>query len=713
MPRFAKIRNLFTRATTPLSKTPQGEEDTPSEKSKPDPKSLEAFKPLEPVEGIPAELIEALNQYISRINSQIEIHNKADTPKEVKKQIFEEIRNENKMPKYPKEDSRRMKSFKPLIQTQEVPPDFIQATNQAIATINGLITIYNKDDTPPAVKKQILLLIQNEIKRIDYTFPQSFFAASPAYRLLHTELDKEIHYQFASMTSRFSLDHNLLSSPPEIIANMSQDKADAMFDILMKNLDKSPQDISKALKKLYEWAKDSPEKRNFEKFLEDYVLELIGDGNTKVLKLSHRVTGQTFVLKMTDNLNKARTAEAHLRDSELGQRLTPIHAERQVSRQLETGETVSNSLQIIDFYPLGNLAEYVFSIQYAGLQPVSSPGQIFEQMASIFLDIQQEDCFFSDAKINNWMIDSQGQLHIADAKSLLLLGEDGKFHKKDPGNRYERLLFTDYCYPPEYNIKYPDISADSAHAFMLGKNLYHCFVGYPAQGDSASKFRFDPYNFPGEIGKEYKALIQALVHPNPSKRMSVRDALDQLFMINNPEFKAVLSDLKSLKFGPQDTAMNEYIREQQGRINKAKTPTEKAEILKEMQEMAQVLRADKACMQLHSIVANYRDKGQWFYFKIGMNLKASQIELAMSQIPLEDRKDLLKSNQTKDVMEALALNRGDKTGKKHLDDQGHIDPEKSAAAFKQFKKEFNIETDRLNKLTGPQNDQEGPAQIKR
>ena len=67
------------------------------------------------------------------------------------------------------------------------------------------------------------------------------------------------------------------------------------------------------------------------------------------------------------------------------------------------------------------------------------------------------------------------------------------------------------------------------------------------------------------------------------------------------------------------------------------------------------------------------------FFSIGMNAKATRIERAMGQVPLEDRKNLLSSNKTQGVMEALASHRYfGKRGNVYKNEKGGVDPKKSS-----------------------------------
>jgi len=319
-------------------------------------------------------------------------------------------------------------------------------------------------------------------------------------------------------------------------------------------------------------------------------------------------------------------------------------------------------------------------------------------MAGSMLDIQESGCIFPDAKITNWLVDDNENVRLADTKSFLFTDNNGKYSSSIPGNEYCGFLQTRVYNPPEF---YSDsIKADSTHAFLLAKNFYQYATGKCVLGDDATKFDFDTQLFKTKEGPQYEALIKNLVKPNPQERMSVRDAKDELFMIKNPDFRDTLMELKSLKFGADDSQMNAYIRQKQQEVNSAKTPSERNSILGEMQSMTRTLKADPAAQELRQIIGNYRKNSGWF--TIGMNAKATRIERAMGQVPLQDRKNLLSSKKTQGVMEALASHRYlGKRGNVYKNEKGGVDPKKAATTFKNFKRQFKITTEKLNSLETP------------
>lgn len=570
-----------------------------------------------------------------------------------------------------------------------------KAINEFKASVNQLINIYNdtvKDDE----KKKILRQIQQQIHHIEYKYPPSYLAGSPGYQAAQAKLFQDIQYQLASLGTKSIRDEKQKpSSLPEIIANMSPEKASALLTILHKG---KGTNLGEELPNLYAREDKSTEAKNFRDFLHDHTVSFLGGGNSKNFKVEHHRTGEISVLKVDNRLDMPRNVEAHLRNREtLKDKFTPNETERQVTAKLDSGETVSRTLLVTEYCTGGDVFDHR---RKASTVPklVENTGKIFEQMASTMLDIQEAGCIFPDAKITNWLVDGNENVRLADTKSFLFTNNTGTYSPGVPGNEYCGLLQTTPYNPPEFYSG--SIEADSTHAYILGKNLYYYAAGKFGMGNNATKFDFSGELFKTEKGPQLEALIKNLVKPDPGKRMSVRDATDELFMINNPQFRDALTELKSLKFGADDAPMNAYIRQKQQEVNNAKTPSEKNRILGEMKSMTQTLKADPAAQELKHIIENYRKNAGWF--TIGMNAKAMRIERAMGKLPLEERKDLLASGKTKEVMEALASHRYfGKQGNVYKNEKGGVDPKKAATSFKNFKERFQIATEKLDSLKTP------------
>lgn len=552
---------------------------------------------------------------------------------------------------------------------------------QFTAEINNLVEQYNKPGSI-SYRKQILEEIQNKIRLVEYKFPPSYLARSPEFQSRIASLFTEIQYQLASLGTHSLHDSKTLSSPlSEVIANMSPEKGNKLLEALVS--DSTGKELRDKLAKIYA-GETSVEAKRFQIFLNTYQISFLGGGNSKNFKVTDN-SGYSQVLKVDCRLDMPRNVEAHLREK-LPENFAPIMAERQLNCKDPKGNgIISRTVLVTDFCAGGSVDKLKFKLTTVG-QLSASMGVIFEQMADALLSIQEAGCFFPDAKITNWLVDENLSLRLADTKSFLFANESGVFCRGISGNEYCRELTTKGFIPPEFKYS-SEWDVDSAHAYILGKNLYYYAVGNSGKGSDASTFVYDAQLFKTSSGPGYKALIQALIKKDPSERMPVREALNELFKINNPNFRDVFTQLESLGFGSTDKAMETFIREKQREINLA-TPGEKAKILKELQHTVKALGDDAAAKEVRNIVTDFRHKHG--FFTIGMKDKAHRIEQAMGNIPIEERTALLKSEGSSDVLKALASHRYfGKRGDVYLDRKGGIDTDSAATTFKEFKAKFH------------------------
>ncbi len=158
-----------------------------------------------------------------------------------------------------------------------------------------------------------------------------------------------------------------------------------------------------------------------------------------------------------------------------------------------------------------------------------------EQMLQILTEIANAGCAFTDMKLENWLINFKGELVIADNKSLAI-AEGNQLRKSDffRANLYP-IIHSPHLTPPEFNTDERS-SVDRIHAYLFGKNLYE----YITAGDfedlyekqSATGYNFDLDVFKTSCGKRLQQLIEALVVPDVSQRMSSRQALKELKKIS-------------------------------------------------------------------------------------------------------------------------------------------------------------------------------------
>ncbi|MDI1351457.1 MAG: hypothetical protein PSV35_01605 [bacterium] len=141
-------------------------------------------------------------------------------------------------------------------------------------------------------------------------------------------------------------------------------------------------------------------------------------------------------------------------------------------------------------------------------------------MAKVFIDIQNADCCFPDAKLTNWLVDGQGKIRLADTKSFLFT-QDGTFSKAIPGNENVYTLHTPGFEPSE--IINPSFNAEKLHSSLLGRNIYAYLTGGWPNVINPNLPIFET-----DLGKEYKTLITNLIKDPPEKRMSLSAAYSTL-----------------------------------------------------------------------------------------------------------------------------------------------------------------------------------------
>jgi serine/threonine protein kinase len=304
-------------------------------------------------------------------------------------------------------------------------------------------------------------------------------------------------------------------------------------------------------------------------------------------------------------------------------------------------------------------------------------------MADVMLQIQDAGCLFPDAKITNWLINSDGKLIISDTKSFLFTDENQNFVPGIPGNEYCTLLNSANFTPPEFNARPVSINADSIHAYLLGKNIHRFITGSIQYDHDGSKFDFNyPFFKEGE-GLEIRTLIEALVKPDPAERMPVKEALTQFFLINNQEVKSLAKELNELKCGPKDKKMDEFIHEKVEEIRNA-TPQKREELISELKEIIKDLKADATVSEANQIVTNFR-KGH-DEFAMGINTRADKIEQEMIHIPIQERRTLHQSETSSIVKQAIQSHHH--LSKPATSDAPQANTTQVAATFKNFKERF-------------------------
>ncbi|MBL7481303.1 hypothetical protein [Legionella bononiensis] len=582
------------------------------------------------------------------------------------------------MPVYPK-PMELIKAFDAGALPHEAVFEFTRDVNQLIEEFNNTRDVDGKI--------HLLKEIQKQMKKIDYTYPQDLLANSPGYQKISSELFKSIQYQTSSLGIKSLLPTTATPTLlTEIIAQMAPEKAEQLVNILSgMGKRKSGMEVHDHLKNLYPLEDKSPEAELFREFLATHQISFLGGGNAKNFKVTHLKDNSTAVLKIDDRLYMPRKAEAHLREH-VGNSLAVIDTERQVFCTNKSGEPASRTLLVTEYCSGGDLFSYGLDSLRGG-EPVKTVSRVFEQMADVMLQIQDAGCMFPDAKITNWLINSDGKLIISDTKSFLFTDENQNFVPGIPGNEYCTLLSSTNFNPPEFYVQPVSINADSTHAYLLGKNIHRFITGSIQSAHDGSKFDFNyPFFKEGE-GLEIRTLIEALVKPDPAERMPVKEALTQFFLMNNPEVKSLVKELKELKCGPKDKKMDEFIDEKIGEIRNA-TPQKREELISELKEIIKDLKADATVSEANRIVTNFRNNPD--EFAMGINTRADKIEQEMVHIPIQERRTLHHSETSSVVKQAIESHHH--LNKSASSDVPQANTAQVAATFKNYKERYAQQT---------------------
>jgi serine/threonine protein kinase len=149
------------------------------------------------------------------------------------------------------------------------------------------------------------------------------------------------------------------------------------------------------------------------------------------------------------------------------------------------------------------------------------------KIARALKKLQDNEIFFPDAKIANWLIDSQGNPVILDDKSPRSFEQAEIRAAQKKG-----FLGTDGYWPPN---RLPKNSEDfkKCHAYILGANIYNFLTDRPPP--EIPKKLYDNFFSLVEqlpVDPEYKTLIKGLMNPDRNKRMTVETAIAKLEQLN-------------------------------------------------------------------------------------------------------------------------------------------------------------------------------------
>lgn len=133
---------------------------------------------------------------------------------------------------------------------------------------------------------------------------------------------------------------------------------------------------------------------------------------------------------------------------------------------------------------------------------------ISSQMGARLQDLEREGIYFPDAKLDNWVVEGDGTLRVADTKS---------FKRSPPDAVDERHIDNDGIVgrirTRGFNLG--DIDANTApkviHRAILGRNIYYALTGVWPH-DTTRPDCSTQEVFQGAVGAKYRTLVEGLTH---------------------------------------------------------------------------------------------------------------------------------------------------------------------------------------------------------
>lgn len=452
----------------------------------------------------------------------------------------------------------------------EIADAHLDVINTQISSLNAAIITYNGQfDREKAIES--LKIVYQLYLFMSYRCPQPVVSASLKYDChINNQLFSEIQ-QACSELGCCSVRALYMSDPtarlddgpgslPEILENMSPMKTTHLLEILSAGA----MFDSNQLNDLYLMV--DPDYPVFRAFLNDHSIQFLGGTNSLNFKITSKIDGSVQVLKVENRFYFDKVVEMHLRKNSLQEVMSHIMAERQATCLLN-GEVITRNLLITEYMAMGDLNEY--SVKYASDDEgrMNSAIYYFQEMISILENIAYRDmCFFPDMKLNNWMVDENGRLRIADGKSFM---SADKYIADEYSVEFQSLLdkgclTSRHMYPVEFrNLPNGHFDIDEMHAFLLGKALYQYLTNCDCYDlekivDRAD-FDFSSPIFMDKKGKDMALLISDLVREEPFKRITLAEASTRLGLISGQEAcRRIVQAMMSYAISADDKLMEVF-----------------------------------------------------------------------------------------------------------------------------------------------------------
>lgn len=458
------------------------------------------------------------------------------------------------------------------------PPSFINefvlAVNEDILFINQSITAYNR--TLNAQKKQqILHTIYQQLQTLNNKYPLDMVNDCNEYT---QHIQVRLYEQLIQQTQALSLNSVLEISDTntriydgrdqltDILANLSSKKLAEFARLLLAN---GESNTALLLSALSDTPSPSPE---LVQFLETHTIEIIGQGNTRLYKISHIAREEEpFILKLEERTESTNEIKEMLIESQISLSNQPFISntfDRPITsaRQIRYPEyTRTDAMVITDYCEHGNILSYVQELEHSE-KKISHVIEYGLQLNQILQTLQDKNVVFIDVKPENFLLDGEHRIRVSDMKSFRFTGMGGKYYPDDKQNRWmtSQLPFTRYMRPPEIiertGLAAQPFSADKFHSYTLGKMLYVSLLDDQFDRDSltncheGSLFDFGGPIFQTEQGQKIQLMIMETVKENPDKRLSLPEVQVLLTQIKNGVPLDAMTHLIELKKSYRDMA---------------------------------------------------------------------------------------------------------------------------------------------------------------
>lgn len=281
----------------------------------------------------------------------------------------------------------------------------------------------------------------------------------------------------------------------------------------------------------YPASDERPEAIYFKEFFQQYRLQCIHHNNSLIYhaRPKEKNNGKQEILKLDGFLQLPTGIHWQLdKNNELKSHLSKITVHRKISGRVveEHLDPVAGKLKgykfptminvtVTDFHSNGSLRKRARTRSYEHVEQMKEEIlNIFEQMAQIFIDFSSHHYCFSDAKLENFLLDAQDKLCIVDIKSIIKTDEANICSKSLNKLGFVDFITTSSYSPPEYEQS--KWHGGQAHAYLLGKCLEYFILNLAGrQKDLVDEF------YQSRFGSLIKLCIYRLCEPNLKTRISV------------------------------------------------------------------------------------------------------------------------------------------------------------------------------------------------